>query len=106
MRRDRDAEDDHFHSTRISSLTAGASDIVRGAPDLIVTVGGPSTAAFKQVTDRIPIVFYNVADPVADGLIASFARPGGNITGFSNHENSFIGKRLSILKELAPTSSM
>ena len=106
MRRDRDAEDDHFHSTRISSLTAGASDIVRGAPDLIVTVGGPSTAAFKQVTDRIPIVFYNVADPVADGLIASFARPGRNITGFSNHENSFIGKRLSILKELAPTSSM
>jgi putative ABC transport system substrate-binding protein len=83
-------------------LRTVAPDIVRNAPDLIVTVGTQHAEIFKRLTDTIPIVFMNVADPVASGLVASFAHPGGNVTGFSNHQFSFAGKWLSILKELVP----
>jgi putative tryptophan/tyrosine transport system substrate-binding protein len=83
-------------------LRAIAPDIVGAAPDLIVTVGTQHTEIFKRLTDTIPIVFKDVADPMASRLVASFARPGGNVTGFSNHPFSFAGKWLSILKELIP----
>jgi putative ABC transport system substrate-binding protein len=86
-------------NTRLRSV---APDIVRSAPDVIVTVGTQHAQTFKQLTDGIPIVFYNVADPVASGLVPSFAHPGGNATGFSNLQFSFGGKWLSILKELVP----
>src|SRR5438105_4672858 len=59
-----------------------AQDIVGAAPDLIVTVGTPATQLFKRLTETIPILFRQVAEPVASGLVASFARPGGNVTGF------------------------
>jgi putative tryptophan/tyrosine transport system substrate-binding protein len=98
----RDVRVDYKVETDDSRLRAIAPDIVRSAPDLIVTVGTQHTEIFKQLTDTIPIVFCNVADPVASGLVASFARPGGNVTGFSNQQVSFAGKWLSILKELVP----
>jgi putative tryptophan/tyrosine transport system substrate-binding protein len=79
-----------------------AMEIVATAPDVILTTGTQFTAILKQQTSTIPIVFVTVADPVVSGLVASFARPGGNITGFTNVESSFIGKWLSILKDLAP----
>jgi putative tryptophan/tyrosine transport system substrate-binding protein len=88
--------------TDSTRLRAVAPEIVRTAPDVIVTVGTQHAQTFKQLTDGIPIVFYNVADPVASGLVASFAHPGGNATGFSNLQFSFGGKWLSILKELVP----
>jgi putative ABC transport system substrate-binding protein len=80
-----------------------APSIVSAGPDVIVTVGTSTTELFKQLTDMIPIVFNNVPDPVADGLVKSFSHPGGNVTGISNHQFSFGGKWLSILKELDPS---
>jgi putative tryptophan/tyrosine transport system substrate-binding protein len=80
-----------------------AHDIVGAAPDLIVTDGTPITQLFKRLTETIPILFRHVAEPVGSGLVASFARPGGNVTGFTNYEFSIAGKWLQILKELVPT---
>ncbi len=79
-----------------------AADMISTSPDVIVCPGTPNTAIVKQLTSTIPIVFVNVADPVASGFVASFAHPGGNITGFTSLESSFSGKWLSILKEIAP----
>jgi putative ABC transport system substrate-binding protein len=98
----RDVRVDYKVETDDRRLRAAAPDIVRAAPDLIVTVGTQHAEIFKQLTGTIPIVFMNVADPVASGLVVSFAHPGGNVTGFSNHQFSFAGKWLSILKELMP----
>jgi ABC-type uncharacterized transport system substrate-binding protein len=84
-------------------LRADAAEMVSKAPDVLVTTGTAVTAIYKQETSTIPIVFVNVADPVASGFAASFARPGGNITGFTSLEYSFAGKWLSILKDIAPS---
>jgi putative ABC transport system substrate-binding protein len=92
---------DYRVETDDQHLRATAPGIVSTAPDVIITVGSQHSEVFKGLTDKIPIVFNNVPDPVAIGLVASFAHPGGNITGFSNHQFSFAGKWLSILKELA-----
>ena len=88
-----------------SVLRASAEELVARAPDVIVATGTPFTKIVKQLTRTIPIVFANVADPVASGFVESFARPGGNITGFSSLENSIAGKWLSILKEVAPSTT-
>jgi putative tryptophan/tyrosine transport system substrate-binding protein len=81
------------------------SEIVRAAPDLIVATGSEATVALKQQTDTLPIVFVLIGDPVAQGLVASFARPSGNITGFTSEEASIAGKWLTILKEIAPATT-
>jgi putative ABC transport system substrate-binding protein len=86
--------------TRLRRLMS--AELVRAAPDLILSAGTPQTAIFQQLTSTIPIVFVNVADPVASGLVASFARPGGNITGFVSLEFSLGGKWVSLLKDIAP----
>ena len=82
-----------------------AAELVKAAPDAILCQGTPQTAIFKQLTTTIPIVFVNVADPVASGFVASFARPSGNITGLVSVEYSLAGKWLSILKDIAPAVS-
>jgi putative ABC transport system substrate-binding protein len=79
-----------------------ASELVGLAPEVIVTNGTPATEAAQRETNRIPIVFANVSDPVASGLVAGFSRPGGNITGFANYEYSLGGKWLEFLQEAAP----
>src|SRR3954447_561987 len=79
-----------------------AAELVRLAPEVIVANGTPSVAALKQATSSIPIVFVVVNDPVAQGIIASMAHPGGNITGFSFLEYSMVGKSLEMLKQIAP----
>src|SRR5581483_3249936 len=61
--------------------------------------------ALQKETSGIPIVFSGVADPLGQGLVASLARPNGNITGFSNPELSVVGKQLQLLKEIAPAVS-
>jgi putative ABC transport system substrate-binding protein len=86
-----------------SRLRAFAAELVGKGPDVILCAGTQVTAIFKQLTSTIPIVFVNVADPVASGFAASFARPGGNITGFASLEYSLAGKWLSILKDIAPS---
>jgi putative ABC transport system substrate-binding protein len=82
-----------------------AAELVKAGPDVILCQGTPRTAIFNQLTATIPIVFVNVADPVASGFVASFARPGGNITGLVSLEYSLGGKWLSILKDIAPAVS-
>jgi putative tryptophan/tyrosine transport system substrate-binding protein len=82
-----------------------AAELVRLAPDVLVANGTPATAALKQATSTIPIVFAVVNDPVAQGFIASMAHPGGNITGFSFLEYSMVGKSLEMLKQIAPQST-
>jgi putative tryptophan/tyrosine transport system substrate-binding protein len=79
-----------------------AKDIVERAPDLIVVNGTIGLAALKALTSTIPIIFVVVTDPVGSGFVQSFARPGGNITGFSTFEPEIAGKWVQTLKEAAP----
>jgi putative ABC transport system substrate-binding protein len=86
-----------------SSRTASAAvELVRLASDVILAGSTPGLAALRQATSTVPIVFANVTDPVGQGFVASLARPGGNITGFSNFERSMGSKWLEILRELSP----
>jgi putative tryptophan/tyrosine transport system substrate-binding protein len=78
-----------------------AADIVRAKPDVIVAAGTAITPT-KRATTSIPIVMTNATDPVGAGVVASFARPGGNITGISDMDADLTGKRLQFLKELVP----
>ena len=73
--------------------------------DIILTAGGSPTRAAKAATSTIPIVMMNDPDPVADGFVASLARPGGNITGLSTFAPELSGKRLELLKEVVPKLS-
>ena len=82
-----------------------AAELVRLNVDIIVTTAGPPTRAAKLATKTIPIVFTQVTDPVAEGLVASLARPGGNITGLSQVGPELAGKRLELLKEAFPKIS-
>ena len=79
-----------------------AREIVALEPEVILVQSNPGVAALRQVTSTIPIVFVSVADPVESGFVESLARPGGNITGFSNFEASMGGKWLEALKQIAP----
>ncbi|HEY1364173.1 MAG TPA: ABC transporter substrate-binding protein [Xanthobacteraceae bacterium] len=78
------------------------SELVRLAPDAIWVNGTPPMQAARHATDTIPIVFANVADPVATGMVASLVAPGGNVTGFANFEYGIAGKWLEILREVSP----
>jgi putative ABC transport system substrate-binding protein len=77
------------------------ADLVRSAPDVILANGGPSIPPLLQRTQTIPIVFTLVSEPVALGFVASLARPGGNVTGFTNLEPTVGSKWLELLKETA-----
>src|SRR5438309_829921 len=79
-----------------------AADLVRLKVDLIVVIGRPQALAAKKATTTIPIVMANVGDPVGAGLVASLARPGGNVTGFSSLAPELNSKRLEILKDALP----
>jgi putative ABC transport system substrate-binding protein len=90
--------DNHF-----DKLPALATDLVNHKVDMIVTTGGPSSAlAAKHATSTIPIFFTAVRDPISAGLVASLARPGGNVTGFSVLVTELNPKRLELLSELVP----
>jgi putative tryptophan/tyrosine transport system substrate-binding protein len=91
-----------FSGGDLSRMQAYAAELVSSAPDLIVCSSTPVLAALKQATRTIPIVFAVVNDPLGQGLIASLARPGGNITGFTFIDFPLIGKWLEMLKEIAP----
>jgi ABC transporter substrate binding protein len=79
-----------------------AKELVGLRPDVLVGRSTPTTAALKQKTGTIPIIFVNVPEPVEQGFVQSLARPGGNITGFTNFEASIGGKWLQLLKEVDP----
>ena len=87
-------------------VTELAAELVRLKPGLIVTTSDQPTAAVKAATDAIPIVFIAVGDPVRTGLVASLARPGGNITGLSNLvSEEFTGKMVELLQTAVPQAS-
>jgi putative tryptophan/tyrosine transport system substrate-binding protein len=79
-----------------------AEELLALAPDVILASGTPAIQALQQATRTVPIVFAVVGDPVGMGLVASLARPGGNITGFTPMEFGFGAKWLELLKEIAP----
>jgi putative ABC transport system substrate-binding protein len=81
-----------------------AAEFVRLKVDVIVTNGNVAIAAAKRATSQIPIVFAGAGDPVGGGLVASLARPGGNVTGMSLQEIDTAGKRLEMLREVIPQS--
>jgi putative ABC transport system substrate-binding protein len=83
-------------------MLALSKEMVALEPEVILVQSNPGVAALRQVTSTIPIVFVSVADPVESGFVESLARPGGNITGFSNFEASMGGKWLEALKQIAP----
>src|SRR5262249_56512371 len=74
---------------------------IRTVPDVIVANAAPAVVVLARKTKTIPIVFTNVFDPVSSGLVESLARPGGNVTGFSNFSPEMTGKWLELLKEIA-----
>jgi putative tryptophan/tyrosine transport system substrate-binding protein len=82
-----------------------ASDLVRLNPDLIVAPNTPASRAVQQATTMIPIVVQAMGDPVGDGLVASLARPGGNITGLTFLGPELVVKRLDLLKQALPNLS-
>ena len=84
------------------SMRRLAKELVALQPDLILSHNTPTTASLLQQTRTIPIVFVIVADPVGSGLVASFSRPGGNVTGFTTMEPTIASKWLELLKEIAP----
>lgn len=82
-----------------------AAELVSGRADAIVAHGTPATLAARQATSTIHIVMTGVGDPVGAGLVASLARPGGNITGLTNMDVELAAKRLALLKEVIPKLS-
>jgi len=91
-----------YSGADLGRIRAYATELVHSAPDVIVGSGTPITAALKEATGIIPIVFSGVNDPVGQGFVASLSRPGGNITGFTFIDFPLIGKWLEMIKEIAP----
>ncbi len=83
-------------------IQSSAKELVSLQPDLIQTAATPGTAAILKETRSIPVVFSIVADPIGSGFVESFARAGGNATGFSNSAPFMGGKWVQMLKEMAP----
>jgi putative ABC transport system substrate-binding protein len=95
-----------FANGQLERLPTLAADLVRLAVDVIVSGNPSNTVAAMKATTTIPIVMTNSSDPVSAGLVASLARPGGNVTGFSSDTGDEInGKRLELLKETLPNLS-
>src|SRR6266542_3025931 len=90
---------------RCSALSVGlllAKELVRLQPDVLSAHTTPVAAAFQRESRTIPIVFMSASDPIGSGLVASLARPGGNLTGLLQYEEGITGKWLAMLKEIAP----
>ena len=87
---------------RDDRYAAFAAEFVQRKVDVIVTAGTTATMAVKKATSTIPIVFASAGDPVRTGLVASLARPGGNVTGLSNLQTDLGGLRLELLREVVP----
>ena len=94
-----------YAERKVGRLSALADELVRLKVDIIVTSASQETRAAKIATSTIPIVMTNEPDPVGTGLVASLARPGGNITGLSTLSPQLSGKRLELLKEIIPKLS-
>jgi putative ABC transport system substrate-binding protein len=96
--------DSRFAATDAERIRLYSAQLVSQTPDAILANGTPVLEALRKQTQSIPIVFVGVSDPVSAGFVPSLARPGGNVTGFSNFEYTIGGKWLEILKEAAPST--
>jgi ABC-type uncharacterized transport system substrate-binding protein len=86
----------------VESMERYAKELIALQPELILAQNTPTTAALLQQTRTIPVIFAVVSDPIGSGFVASYARPGGNVTGFTDLEPTMAGKWLGLLKEVAP----
>jgi ABC-type uncharacterized transport system substrate-binding protein len=89
----------------VASMQKFAKELVTLQPNVILSDNPPTTAALLQYTRTIPIVFAVVSDPIGSGFVASFPRPGGNVTRFTNIEPTMASKWLQLLKEIAPRAT-
>jgi putative ABC transport system substrate-binding protein len=87
-----------------STLVASARDLVGRKADVIVASIDPAIAAARKATTTVPIVMMNATDPVGLGFVASLARPGGNVTGFTNQAPELVGKKLQVLLDVVPNA--
>jgi putative ABC transport system substrate-binding protein len=94
--------DIRFTEGKLNTIPPAAEALVKARVDLIFTSQEAATQAAKDATESIPIVFTLVGDPVGAGIVASIARPGGNVTGISSLQTELAAKRLEVLKTLAP----
>ena len=94
--------DERWTMDNMELVRANAANLVELKPDVIVALGGRVIPILMQLTRSIPIIVPGAADPVGTGWVESLARPGGNVTGFTNVELSSFGKMLEILKQIAP----
>jgi putative tryptophan/tyrosine transport system substrate-binding protein len=94
--------DFRFGTGDLNRFRAEAKELTGLTPDVIVAESTPAAVALRQETAAVPIVFLQVANPIGSGLVASLARPGANLTGFTNFEPTMGGKWLELLKEIAP----
>jgi putative ABC transport system substrate-binding protein len=93
-----------FADGKLERLPALAAELIRAEVQMLVVGGTTPARVAKEATSTLPILFAGVSDPVEAGLAASFARPGGNATGFSTaHEDGFAGKWIELLREVVPT---
>src|SRR5262249_15022860 len=90
-----DGREDYFQSL--------AKELLALRPEVVFAQGTPAAVVLQRESHTVPIVFVNVSDPIGSGLIASLARPGGNLTGVLQYEDSVTGKWLGMLKEISPT---
>jgi putative tryptophan/tyrosine transport system substrate-binding protein len=91
-----------WYGDDINRIRALAQELVGLQPDVILATSSPATAAVHRETQTIPVVFANVGDPVASGIVERLDRPSGNVTGFADLEASLVGKWLELLLEIAP----
>jgi putative ABC transport system substrate-binding protein len=98
------AIDPNYAEGRDDRLAALAAELLARRPDVILAVAPQPALAVAKATSTVPIVFVGVGDPIGAGLVASFAKPGGNVTGLSVMAVELTGKRLELLKEVLPTA--
>ena len=94
-----------YAAGHVERLPALAAELVRLKVDILVAAPSGSALSAKKVTSTVPIVFMGEPDPVGTGLVASLARPGGNVTGLADAHADLIAKRLDLLKEVVPSAS-
>jgi putative ABC transport system substrate-binding protein len=94
--------DQRWGRADIGHIQALAKELVGLKPDLLIGSSTPTVAALQRETRAVPIVFASISDPVGSGFVASLSRPGGNITGFINYEDSLAGKWIEIVKDIVP----
>src|SRR5688572_9216569 len=97
--------DERYASGQFDNLPGHAAELIKLGATVLLVAGAPAALAARKATATLPIIFTAVADPIGLGIVASLARPGGNITGLADLNTDIVAKRLEILGEVAPAAS-